>query len=182
MTTRRTFLKAGGAIAAAAITPLPASSAEPTLVIGEAAATAVSPYAEYPWMWWVSLDGETFISEFETKEEALKEALGYGEPAMVAECIQQDFSLDVYGSEVLEMLQMNNEELIGEGEFLDCTSEESDDLGKMVTATIEAWAAKHKINLTAWTFGATRNRTAINGVVERDGSLGRAPITGEASA
>ena len=165
MTTRRAFLKVGGAAAAAALSPLPAPAAEPALITGEMAATLAppSPYTTYPWKWMISHDGETFFEEFASQAEAIEEAKGYGEGMVVAECQQQDFDLRVRGDYILEQLYQNNEDIIGDGEFFDseCTPEQVKDLGKMVTAAIEAWAVKNKLSLTAWMFGASRNETTI---------------------
>ncbi|UGY15257.1 twin-arginine translocation signal domain-containing protein [Bradyrhizobium septentrionale] len=161
MTTRRDLFKVGAAAAAAVALPSSGPVVAGELVEPAVAVAPATPYATYPWRWWISLDGESFIEEFDTEAEAIKAAKGYGEKAIVAECQQQDFSLHVYGSDVIEMLYQNNEEDIGDGEFFDCTKEQSDELGQVVTAAIEAWAAKHKLNLTAWTFGQTRNRTEI---------------------
>ena len=166
MTTRRTFLKVGGAAAAiAAVAPLSTAAAEPTMISGEMAATLAppSPYTTYPWKWMISHDGETFFEEFASQAEAIEAAEGYGEGMVVAECQQQDFDLRLRGDYILKQLYLNNEDIIGEGEFFDtsCTPEQVKELGDMVTAAIEAWDIKHKINLTAWMFGASRNETTI---------------------
>src|ERR1700722_6140281 len=140
---RRTF------IAAAAVAPvaasLPATSAALPV---EPPVPLQTPYADYPWRWMVSHDDYSFSEEFDTLEKALEFARIEG-AEVVAECQMQDFSLSLGGDEVLEALLGTNEELIGEGEFIDATNEQRDDLGKMVTAAIEAWAIKLRISLTA---------------------------------
>lgn len=161
MTTRRDLFKVGAAAAAAVALPSPGPSVSAEMIEPVAAFVPATPYTEHPWRWWFSADGETFLESFDTQAEAIEAAKAYGEKVIVAECQQQDFSLQVYGSDVIEMLYQNNEEHIGEGEFFDCTREQSDELGQVVTVAIEAWAAKHKLDLTAWTFGATRNRIEI---------------------
>jgi hypothetical protein len=160
MTTRRAFIKATAALPAIAAVgvEVPAVAAP---VVEAVPAAALTPYTDYPWRWWVGHSEEVFNEWFETKEEALEFAKR-DEASFVAECCQQDFSLDIDGYEVLELLEHNNEERIGEGDFFSCTDEQERDLGEMVTQAVEAWAIKHKIDLQAWTFGATRNSIKLD--------------------
>jgi hypothetical protein len=156
---RRTFIAGAATLPiAASMKPEATISAAPD---GIAAAPLPSPYAEYPWRWMVSHDDYSFCEDFETLQEALEFARSEG-AEVVAECVMQDFSLDFDGDDVLEALLGRNEELIGEGEFIDATKEQRDDLGNMVTAAIEAWAVKHRISLTAWTFGGMRNKQRVD--------------------
>ena len=129
--------------------------------IAPAVAVPAAAAPSYPWQWWFSYDGGDVYTEwFETKEEAIEHARNSG-GGLVAECQQQDFHLRVEGDTILEILDGQNEEAIGEGDGIECTSEQADDLGKTVSDAIEAWAQKHKINLTAWTFGGVRNKIEV---------------------
>lgn len=154
---RRAFIAAGAALPAASIIPTSAVSAESALPDP----LPPTPYTEYPWRWMVSHDDYMFSEDFETAAEAIKYAIAEG-GGYIAECQMQDYRLDVDGDSVIEMLLGQNEDLIGEGEFLDPNREQTADLGKMVTEAIERWAVKHKISLTAWSFGDIRNRQKVD--------------------
>jgi hypothetical protein len=154
---RRAFIAAAATAPLAASVPAAAVAALPPI---EPPTPVVTPYTTYPWRWMTSYDDCMYSEEFETLEAALKFATAEGCDT-VAECQMQDFNLGVDGYEVLELLQNNNEDLIGEGEFIEATDEQQKDLGNMVTEAIERWAVKHKISLTAWTFGNIRNEQKI---------------------
>jgi hypothetical protein len=155
---RRAFLATAAALpAATAVLSAPAVAALPL----EPATPVLTPYTEYPWRWMVSHDDYSFSEDFETLEKALEFARIEG-AEVVAECKMQDFSLGMEGGDVLEALLGQNEDRIGEGEFLECTREQEKDLGAMVTAAIEAWAVKHRISLTAWSFEDIRNRQRVD--------------------
>jgi len=148
-TTRRAILKGVAAAPAVAIAS--------KLAVTETVAAAL-PLPEYPYEWMFSGDGgEIFGEIFDTKEQALQHLAreGYG---MIAECQRQDYDLELDGHSIIEMIDGQNEERMGdEGCSVDATKEQTEDLGKMVSATIEAWANKHNINRTAWAFGHVRN-------------------------
>jgi hypothetical protein len=163
---RRTLLKSAAAASAAAIVPAVAVEAAP--VVAEVAApiqapAKLSPYGSYVWEWFVSNDGETYYEPFPTKEEAMEYARS-SEYSLVAECIQQDFDLGISGYWLLDHINDQNYELIGEGEGVECTSEQERDLEAMVQRAIEAWVVKHNISLTAWSFAGVRNETAVEEV------------------
>jgi hypothetical protein len=154
MISRRNLIKTASAIPAVAMIPAAAALPLAPAVLVAGPVAVLKP--AYPWKWWVTHDREVYHESFETRDEALEYASGCGY-AEIAECQQQDFSLEIEPWRVLEMLQDDNEELVGDGDFFSCTNEQEKDLGKMLTATMYAWADKHNINLTAWTFGETRN-------------------------
>lgn len=159
MPTRRAIL--GGAAAIPAAAAIAGTTGIATTIETTGAPTPLlTPYTDYPWRWWVSNDKETYYNDFDTLKEALEYA-ARSEYSYIAECQQQDFDLSVDGWRILEQLNDDNGELIGEGEGIECTSEQERDLGEMVTAAIEAWAVKHKIRITAWTFAETRNHTDV---------------------
>lgn len=149
---RRSFLQTAAALPAAGLISMsPAVAAAATIPATVAAPT-------YPFQWWFSYDGgEMYTEEFNTKEQALAFLKSEGE-GMIAECCRQDYDLSIDGYDIIELLQNQNEEAIGEGEFFDCNSEQERDLGQMVSAAIEEWARKHKIDIAAWTFGEVRNK------------------------
>lgn len=151
--TRRAVLLGGGAAAVAAVAAPYVLGAEAAVAV-EIAPAAVA--AAYPWEWWFSYDGYNYCENFKSKESALK-YLKYTGEGMIGECQQQDFDLTIDACEILERLQESNEDTIGEGDFLDYTREQENDLGEMLTRTLEAWVRKHKIKTTAWTFGGVRN-------------------------
>lgn len=160
---RRSLLKSAAALTATAA--LPAAPVNAAIVADAVEVAPVvplkaSPYANYVWEWFVSYDGETYYESFPTKEEAIKYAQQC-EYSVVAECIQRDFRLDISGYWLLEHLNDNNMELIGEGEGIECTPEQEKDLEKMVQRAIEAWIVKHNINITAWSFDGVRNETDV---------------------
>jgi TAT (twin-arginine translocation) pathway signal sequence len=168
-TSRRAFIKTAAAVPAAlaiGAPPLPdAAVAAPVT-----AAKVVSPYTDYPWQWWCSHDDDTYYEAFPTMEEAIEYAKK-NEFSIVAECCQQDFYLSVEGCDIIELLDGHNEEIIGEGEGIQCTTEQEKDLGAMVTAAIEAWVLKHNIDITGWTFGGVRNKIKIPQVPDTKGRL-----------
>jgi len=129
--------------------------------VGEIPAAAdamASPPPIHPFKWWFGFTDEVFNEECETREEALRLLAQYGE-GLIAECQRQNYDLSLEGDTIIEALYGQNEERIGDGEFLeDATAAQVDDLGKMVSETIELWARKHKIDTFAWSFGVVRNR------------------------
>lgn len=154
---RRAFIAAAAAAPIATSVPVAVAETAPPI---EPPIPVQTPYVDYPWRWMVSNDDYSYTEEFDTLAKALEHAHAVG-AEFVAECQMQDFYLAVSGSDVLEMLQGQNEDLIGEGEFIDATREQEADLGKMVTEAIETWAIKHKISLTAWTFAGVRNKQRL---------------------
>ncbi|MDR3485408.1 MAG: hypothetical protein P4M05_10945 [Bradyrhizobium sp.] len=140
-------------------------------------ASVAKPVDPHPWKWWVSLDGgDVYHNACATREEALEIARGYGTnaiygtTAIIAECKQQDFRTDIDGDRILEWLQESNEELIGEGEYIDCSAEQLKDLEDSVEATIRAWVERHKINNTAWMFGDVRNKEIVSALPRQEGA------------
>ena len=158
---RRSLLKTAAALPAVALVPaapvLPEAAIEAPTPI---APVSLRPYANYVWEWFVSNDGCTYYEGFATKEEAVQYAK-QSDYCIVAECIQQDFDLNIDSYWLLDHLNDNNTELIGEGEGIECTKEQADDLEKMIQRAIEAWVVKHNISLTAWSFGGVRNETDV---------------------
>lgn len=156
---RRLFLQA--VPSAAAVVAIPSAVAGVVAVEGIAAPLQAGA-AEYPFRWWVSFDGgEMFSEDFDTKEEAIAAAQGRTGGGMIAECQQQDFDLRVDGGQLYELLSENNSELIGDGDFIDATDEQIDELEASVNAVIKAWTEKHNLNRTAWQFATTRNHEVI---------------------
>ncbi|WP_245291607.1 hypothetical protein [Methylosinus sp. R-45379] len=118
----------------------------------------------------MSLDrGDSYSEEFETREQAAAVARGYG-GATIAECQEQDFDLTIDFDDIHELLYCRNETQIGEGDFITCTREQGDELAREINATIDAWTERHRINRTAWTFGAVRNEEYINPPKETEAS------------
>lgn len=157
---RRTLLKSAAAIPAAAMVPALSSVASAIEPAAPVTPAQLRPYANYVWQWFVSHDGETYYEAFPTKEEAIQYAQQC-EYSLIAECIQQDFDLSVDAYSILERIDDNNMELIGEGEGIQCSSAQASDLEKMIQKAIEAWVVKHNIDLTAWSFGGVRNETDV---------------------
>lgn len=160
---RRSLLKSAAVLPAAALVPsFPTIAAiiEPAAPV---APLSVRPYADYVWEWFVSHDGETYYEGFSTKEEAIQYAQ-QSDYCVIAECVQQDFDLSVSAYDILERINDNNMELIGDGEGIECTREQERDLEEMVQRSIEAWTIKHSINLTAWSFAGMRNETDVAAV------------------
>jgi len=159
---RRSLLKSAAALSAAAAIPTvaveAAAPAIPAAIVPQP--LNVKPYANYVWEWFVSHDGCTYYEGFATKEEALEYAQKC-DYSLIAECMQQDFRLEVDGWRILEDLNETNYDLIGEGEGIECTNEQRLDLEAMVNRAIEAWVVKHGINITAWSFDGTRNETDV---------------------
>ncbi len=156
---RRFFLKASSIAAAIGLMPTTSSAAAP--VAGQVATVAAKAH---PFRWWVSGDGgELFSAEFDTKEEAIAHAQSCRGGGLIAECQQQDFDLRVSGDMLYELLQDANYDLIGEGDFIDATSEQLGELEDAVNRVIHEWAERHKLDLTAWQFGEVRNREEIAG-------------------
>jgi len=160
---RRSLLKSAAALAAAAALPTPVSVAAEAAPPMSAAVTPVKlkPYADYVWEWFVSHDGEVYHEAFATKEEAIEYAKD-NEYAIVAECIQRDFRLDVSGWRIIEEINENNHELMGEDqEGIEATHAQEIDLEVMVKSAVEAWVVKHQINITAWSFDGIQNETSV---------------------
>ncbi len=157
---RRTLLKTVAAVPAVALMPATPALAEPAQAAAPVVPLSVKPYAKYAWEWFVSHDGETYYEGFPTKEDAIKYAQQC-DYSLIAECKQQDFNLDIEGWQLIERLNEDNYELIGEGEGIECTAKQARDLGDMVTRAVEAWTIKHSIHLTAWSFADTKNETDV---------------------
>lgn len=160
---RRSLLKSAAALRPYSPTAAAVAATEPAALAPLVQPVKASPYASYVWEWFVSHDGETYYEGFPTKEEAIKYAQ-QSEYSLVAECRQQDFRLDISGDWIVERLNEDNYELIGEGDGIDCTSAQQADLERMVGRAIEAWVVKHGINITAWSFEETKNQTEIAAV------------------
>jgi hypothetical protein len=152
---RRDFMRAAAAASTAAA--LPATAAADQLLSISGVAGNLKPAAEYPFDWWVSCDGgEVYRERFATREAAVECARRYG-GAAIAECRQQDFDLTIDDDELYELMQSRNEERIGDGDFVEWTREQGEELAREVNAVIAAWAERHKINRPAWTFAEVRN-------------------------
>jgi hypothetical protein len=159
---RRAFVKTAGAAATVAIPAV--AAVEPTAMVDGVAGLAAAP--KHPFKWWVSVDGETYHDQCETREEAVEIAKGYGK-ATIAECRQADFDLRITDDDIYSVLEAANEEAIGDGDFIEWTREQGEELEREVNAVISAWAARHNINRTAWLFGAVRNEEKIVAETER---------------
>jgi hypothetical protein len=150
--TRRAFLKT--------VAVAPVAVAVVSGDLGPVAAASSGPPA-YPWQWWVSLDGESYFDWFPTREAAIRFIWDYG-GGVVAECKQGDFDLGISGDSILEVLNGQNADVMGEdGEFLDCTVDQEKELGQMVSAVIEAWVRKHNISTVAYQFDGIRNKVRV---------------------
>lgn len=161
---RRSLLKSVAVLTAAASAPGALVDAlAPGPIIAAPIPLKVSPYANHIWQWFVSNDREVYYEAFETKEQAIEYARAC-DYSFVAECQQQDFRLEVDGERVLERLNEDNYEQIGEGEGVECTSAQTRDLSDMLTRALEAWVVKHSINITAWSFAETKNETEVKAV------------------
>lgn len=161
---RRKFMGAAAATVVAGGAALPSVFAQggvfrQTAILGQAGELVVE---KYPYKWYASLDGGDVYNEgFSSRAEAVKYAYENG-GAIIAECKRQPWHIQVDGDSVLELLHGQNEDLCNEdGETIECTSEQVTDLGKMVSAAIEEWATKHKIDMEAWVFGDVRNKELI---------------------
>jgi hypothetical protein len=157
---RRAFVKTAGAAAAAATVAIPAGAAvEPMAMVEGVAGLAAAP--EYPFEWWVSLDGgELFSDRCNTREEAAEVARGYG-GGIIAECQRAEFDLRITDNDLYDAMRAANEDAIGDGDFIEWTNEQGAELMEEVNAVIAAWVARHGINRTAWTFGCVRNQEKI---------------------
>ena len=153
---RRTFFKAIGAVAAACGLPVKAATPVVATTVPDA---VVAP--TYPWRWWVGYDEEIYREDFATREEAIAYAKRC-DFAYVAECQQQDFSLEIEADDVLDRLADWQYDLIGEGDFIDTTKEQRADLSDRLTRVMYEWARDHNICLTAWSFGGLRNRERVD--------------------
>jgi hypothetical protein len=162
---RRTLLKSAAALSAAVVVPVTIAEAAPAVV----QPLKLSPYVNHVWQWFVSHDKEVYYEAFETMEQAIEygKACGY---SFVAECQQQDFRLEVDAERVLEWLNEDNYEQIGEGGGVECTSAQQRDLSDMLTRALEAWVVKHSINITAWSFADTKNETTVSRPNQREGT------------
>ena len=157
---RRAFFKAAAAAPIAATFAVNGSAAAATVA---APTLGVAPAAfEYPWVWRLSLDGgETYIEDFDSREQALEYAASY-EGAIVAECKSQDFDLRIDFDDLYSAMEGRNQDNIGEGEFIEPTREQEFELENAVNAVISAWAERHKINRTAWLFAGVRNEIKVS--------------------
>lgn len=155
---RRSFFKAISAVTAACGMPAKAAFVGP--LVG---ATFVAPEATYPWTWMISLDGGYTFDNYEFKNKDA--AVAYmaklpeyeQEDAVVAECKQQDFDLRINFDWLLDYLRDQNADQIGDGDFISVSDEQGEELEQEVNAVIEAWAVRHNLYRTAWTFAGTRN-------------------------
>jgi hypothetical protein len=108
---------------------------------------------KHPFHWWTatSENAEEVHNECDTREEAIAAARN-DEHDWIVSARRQDFDLTIYGDVILENFADSNYELVGEDqEFLEkVTREQTDDLGAMLTATVQAWVVKHGIDVKAW--------------------------------
>ena len=158
MITRRTVLRAAAAV------PIAAAAVRIEPVTPAAAALESAPAAlrvEHPWLWWVGHGDDVFSGHFATRDEAYDYA-ARSEYSEIAECKQQDFSLEVDADDVLDRIADAQYDLIGEGEFISSTPEQRSDLSERLTRVMYEWAADNKIVLTAWTFCAVRNKEYVD--------------------
>ena len=156
MTSRRDFLKTAAAAAAVPVAvsiPVPAAQAVVPAVVPK-------PYSNYVWEWFVSNDGEIYYESFETAEQAIEYAKQC-DYSIVAEAKRQDFDISIDGWRILEQLNDDNYEQVGEGEGITCTKEQVNDLSRMLTQAFEAWVVKHGIDISAWSFGDIRNNQRV---------------------
>jgi hypothetical protein len=159
---RRKLLKT--TIAATAATALPIADTIAPIIAAPAASPIMpinsKPYINYVFEWFVSYDGEVYYEGFATRDEAERYAKQCGY-SLIAECKPQDFDIRIYGGDIIERLNEDNYELIGEDDGIICTSEQEGDLTKMLTRAFEAWVVKHNIDIRAWSFDTVRNQTAV---------------------
>lgn len=146
MTTRRAFLKAAPAAVAGAMVA-------PALALPAAAETAASAapaavVAANPWRWWVGSE-EYLMTAFDNREDAIAHAKAEGYPSVV-DARYDDYDLCVDGGDLLEMLYGQNEEKIGEGDWIATTREQERDLARRVNAAIAEWVAANKIDTRAY--------------------------------
>ena len=173
---RRSFFKAIGAVAAAC--GLPVKAATPTATLG----AAMKP--GYPWTWMLSLDGGYTFDDhmgFTSKDEALTMMSGLADydrdDAVIAECKQQDFDLRINFDWLLDYLRDQNDDLIGEGDFISVSDEQGEELEREINAVIEEWATRHNLYRTAWTFAGTRNHVRAADLATRAGESARGKAT-----
>ena len=169
---RRQLVAGTACVAVAPLTVVLPASASSVSVQSVPDLAAVALPREYPWKWWIGNSREIYAEYFDTREDAM-EAAHANEYKHIAECRQQDFDLRVDADRVLEDLYCQNEDRVNEdGDFIDCTPEQCDDLSKMLTETMRVWALKHGINTTAWMFGDVRNENSLS----FDGGLDAKPV------
>ena len=166
---RRSFFKAIGAVAAACGMPVKAA---PAATLGAALK------AEYPWTWMLSLDGGYTFDDmgFTSKDEALTMMSGLSDydrdGAVIAECKQQDFDLRMNFDCLLDTLRDQNDDLIGEGDFISVSDEQGEELEREINAVIEAWATRNNLYRTAWTFAGTQNHVRAADLIRAGESEG----------
>ncbi len=152
---RRSLLKSIGAAVGASVLAVPSVSSVEAVAPVDAAKTV------FPWTWRISTDGGyEFTEEYASKDEAIAALLHYDyndTNVVIAECKEQEFDLRITGDEIIDLMLNNNEDIIGEGEFISVTPEQEKELEDAVNAAISAWDKKHGINTTAWQFAGTRN-------------------------
>lgn len=162
---RRQLLKTALAAPVVAAVPVATSIEAPAIPLTAPGPTPANlkPYADYIFEWFVSHDGETYYEAFPTKKDA-EEYARLCDYSIIAECRPQDFDLTVNAGRVIEDIDENNYERIGDGDGIGvrCTDEQEADLGMMLTRAMEAWVVKHNIDIRAWSFGDVRDEVRVD--------------------
>lgn len=115
------------------------------------------------WTWCVGSSDETFDTECASREEAVSMAQEeYEEGAYICEAITRPVPLAPYFDADLWLQRADEhacEDHMGEScePLFEVSVEQSNDLEKMVQATIEAWQEKHNLTFIPWAFSGQRN-------------------------
>lgn len=158
--TRRSFIRAAGAlpVAAAAATIAPAALPEGAeLVVEQVEAPAPA------WGWYAGHDGERFgLGPYDTKEEMLQAAYReLGDRFHILEAAPGEYDLDAFrDGRGVELLDEHNQDLTDpDGDYIafDVNAEQRAELDAMLNAAVRAWVNKHDLPLTSWRFDCSRN-------------------------
>jgi NTP pyrophosphatase (non-canonical NTP hydrolase) len=136
--------------------------------------------AEHVWQWWSGDNEDTYHGPFETRDEAIEEALErYGidpndwrdarKSIFVVEAAKEELRLGPF----IDLATYVSDHLEDGGALAEYQGEEGDSITKDVTeaqwkdlqarfeALVDAWQADHNIKLIPWRFGQTRNHEEI---------------------
>lgn len=103
--------------------------------------------------WFCAQSEEHLCCESDTREEAIDRGREHycGDAFLVVKGEIQDYSTRLHFHQIIESLECNNEDLMGEdGDFIVDSRVKERDLEDMVEAAIKEWATKHNISLRAW--------------------------------
>ncbi|WP_282091307.1 hypothetical protein [Epibacterium ulvae] len=119
------------------------------------------------WSWWVGSCEESYHTECDSREEAVRVAKEHDGAWIVEACkpssikVSDYFNPDDFIVRADENAWDDHGDPEGDGPVFDIALEQQSDLQAMVRAAMDAWQEKHGLIFTGWQFSASRNHEYI---------------------